>query len=465
MMKCPVCNTEYIEGEVEVCPTCAWNLTSHLQNDLPVVGQKLESLKQSEAWARKTWEQMELASQGQAVSQINPDVLFEQISRLISPLDQRLEAIEQYLTANSQQNSAYSIITSTNGEIPSITECTQTPRNESQTTTKEIQLSFQEAQLVANYNYNLNLLSKKAVEVSETEESMSQHGQSATLETTRRGNYWIINIGEFNYLIPSPKLRINAHNYKTLEKLFDCCGYRPGENSKILLLKSAKVFVISIGQKWGLVERGVLYFEPREEGEIENQREETIFPEETPTSKSEFRRVPTSSDPNPQERQVESRLTHNLASNTTQSTPTLENQSRSAPPELFLSLQEVDLVKAYNKNADSLLKLKKAIEVSETEESLNQRRLGKAQPVVLQAQRWGDYWIIAEGSFHYLVPRFGIKLQNTYETFQALFECYGGQLEASHQFKLLKAAQVSSISPQKWELIERGYCFLNNFNE
>lgn len=461
MMKCPVCNTEYIEGEVEVCPTCSWNLTSHLQNELPVVGQKLESLKQAEAWARKTWELMELASQGLSLSQINPDVLFEQISRLISPLDQRLEALEQYLTANSQQNSAYSIVTSTNEEIPSVTECTQIPRNESQSTTKEIQLSFQEAQLVANYNHNLNLLSKKAVEVSETEESMSQHGQSATLETTRRGNYWIINIGEFNYLIPSPKLRINAHNYKTLEKLFNCCGYRPGENSKILLLKSAKVFVISIGQKWGLVEWGVLYFEPREEGEVENQREPILVPEETPTSESEFRRVPTSSDQNPQERQVQSRLTHIFASDTTQSSQTPENQSRSAPPELFLSLQEADLVIAYNKNADSLLKLKKATEVSETKESLNQRRLGKGQTAVLQASRWGDYWIIAEETFNYLVPRSSIKFkQNTYETVQVLFECYGGKLGAFHQFKLLKAAQVSSISPQKWELIERGILLL-----
>ncbi|MEG3845353.1 hypothetical protein [Microcoleus sp. herbarium19] len=459
IMKCPVCDTDYIEAEVEICRTCGWDLVPYSQGALSVAGQNLEGLKQPEAWARQIWEQMKQASQGQFLLQNNPNVLIEQISKLISPLEQRLEAMEQYLKANYQAKLPYNPATSYDEVMPSIDQNIPKIITLSQpTTTTEIQLSLQEAQLVAAYNHNLNLLSKKTVEVSETEESMSQGGQLVTLESTRRGNYWIITAGEFNYLVPSPKLRINAHNYKTLEKLFDCCGYQPGKSNEILLLKSAKVSVMSIGQKWGLVERGLLYFEPREEGEVENQREIILVPEETPTSQSEFRQVRTSSYQNPQERQVESTLNHKIASDPNQSTPTPENQSRPAPPELYMSPQEAELVIAYNKNADSLLKLKKATEVSETDESINQRRLGIiGQPAVLQASRWGDYWIIAEGSFNYLVPRSSIKFkQNTYETVQVLFECYGGQLGAFHQFKLLKAAQVSSIYPQKWELIERG---------
>lgn len=456
MIKCPVCDTEYSKGQVDVCPTCAWYLTPHSQNGLPVVGGKLEEFEQvAKAWAKQIWKRMELLSYQQSLSQTNPDVLFDKLSKLVSHLDKRVEAIEQHLTANSQENSAYSILASPKGEIPSVAEHTQTPRSEFQSTTKEIQLSFQEAQLVATYNHNFNLLSKKAVQVSETEESMSQHSQSATLETTRRGNYWIINAGELNYLIPRPKLRINSHNYKFLDKLFDCCGYQLGEYNEILLLKSAKVSVISIGQKWELVERGVLYFEPKEKGEVQNNIETTLVLGDTPTSDSEFRQVPISSYKNLQERQVESTLNPKIVCDTNQSSPTPENQFRPAPPELYMSPQEAELVTAYNRNPGSLSK--KATEVSETDESINQRRLKKSQPAVLQANRWGDYWIIVEGTFHYVVPRSGIKIkQSNYDTIQALFECYGGKMEEFHQFQLLKAVQVSSISPQKWQLTERG---------
>lgn len=29
MSKCPVCQTDYMEGQVECCPSCGWDLTPY----------------------------------------------------------------------------------------------------------------------------------------------------------------------------------------------------------------------------------------------------------------------------------------------------------------------------------------------------------------------------------------------------------------------------------------------------
>ncbi|HBB33625.1 MAG TPA: hypothetical protein DDZ80_01055 [Cyanobacteria bacterium UBA8803] len=55
MLKCPVCHTRYIEGQVQYCSTCSWDLTPNL----PPLGQLAEGFWQKEwekvAWAREMW--------------------------------------------------------------------------------------------------------------------------------------------------------------------------------------------------------------------------------------------------------------------------------------------------------------------------------------------------------------------------------------------------------------------------
>jgi hypothetical protein len=118
-------------------------------------------------------------------------------------------------------------------------------------------------------------------------------------------------------------------------------------------------------------------------------------------------------------------------------------------------------VPKYNKDPDSFLQY--ATEVSATEESINQRRLGTNQSVILENIRKGkgNYWIFtgdnSGNAEKCLVPKGGLKI-NEYnlKTVQSLFKCTGESLEISSKFILIKPAIVSPIENEKWQVVELG---------
>ena len=123
---------------------------------------------------------------------------------------------------------------------------------------------FSTPQWINTYNNNPSSLSRNVTEVSETEESLSNRrigsSQTVILAKKRRGNYWILTEGSYDYLVPSQNLRINQHNYKTVEALFECHHYHPDYSSDFQLLKPAVVYPLSGGQTWQLQEPGILQF-------------------------------------------------------------------------------------------------------------------------------------------------------------------------------------------------------------
>ena len=118
-------------------------------------------------------------------------------------------------------------------------------------------------QLILTYQQNPRLLSRNAIEVRETEQSIDQRrlggGQGAILQKTRRGKYWILNEGGIDYVVPKNNIKINEYNLNTVANLFECQGYRSGY-SGFQLIKPARVSAISRGETWQVVERGVLQF-------------------------------------------------------------------------------------------------------------------------------------------------------------------------------------------------------------
>ncbi|GGA57884.1 hypothetical protein [Okeania sp. KiyG1] len=118
-------------------------------------------------------------------------------------------------------------------------------------------------QLISTYQQNPRLLSRNAIEVSETEQSINQRrlggGQGAILQKNRRGSYWILNEGGIDYMVPKNYFKVNEYTSETVANLFECQGYQP-EYSGFKLIKPARVSAISIGETWQLVERGVLQF-------------------------------------------------------------------------------------------------------------------------------------------------------------------------------------------------------------
>ena len=118
-------------------------------------------------------------------------------------------------------------------------------------------------QLILTYQQNPRLLSRNAIEVSETDQSIDQRrlggGKGAILQKARRGNYWILNEGGIDYVVPKNNIKINEYNLNTVANLFECQGYRSGY-SGFKLMKPARVSAISRGETWQVVERGVLQF-------------------------------------------------------------------------------------------------------------------------------------------------------------------------------------------------------------
>ena len=118
-------------------------------------------------------------------------------------------------------------------------------------------------QLILTYQQNPRLLSRNAIEVRETEQSIDQRrlggGQGAILQKTRRGMYWILNEGGVDYMVPKNNIKINEFSLNTVANLFECQGYR-SEYSGFKLIKPAIVSYVSRGEVWQLVELGVLQF-------------------------------------------------------------------------------------------------------------------------------------------------------------------------------------------------------------
>ena len=99
-----------------------------------------------------------------------------------------------------------------------------------------------------------------------------------------------------------------------------------------------------------------------------------------------------------------------------------------------------------------------AIEVSETKQSQEDRRLGKSQAVILEKKRRGNYLVYTEGNCDYLVPSENLRI-NDYnsKSVEGLFECRNYQPNYSEDFQVLKAAVVYTISSgETWELQQRG---------
>jgi hypothetical protein len=119
-------------------------------------------------------------------------------------------------------------------------------------------------------------------------------------------------------------------------------------------------------------------------------------------------------------------------------------------------LSESNFVDRFN-NHPTLL-LQSAIEVSETSQSINNRRLGYNKPAEVEkvSRNKGIAWVINIDGSDYLVPKPKSKINEyNYETIESLFVCNGYQSGLFDEFKLLVPAKLASQG-EIWELREQG---------
>jgi len=306
MFNCPVCDKEYNEGR-EICGVCSWPLDEDRQKIL--------------GWARDIWEerfslkdkynkgktkdeeslvnqikidfidplQAELTdltkslqeqlqfihlerdrTRKEQLESINGDVhsieqnqeqldkkiqeKFSQAQEEIKIISNRVEDLEHNIRANERANRK---IVSNQPSYPSETTISIKPSPQTQNS-----ISLEESNLARKYNHNRESFSQQAINVTATEESLSklEIGISSRVifEKNRRGNYSIIKENGTEYLVPSNNLRLNQHNYKTIEDFFDCNNLQLEGNFE--LLKPARVSALPGGETWQFEERGILQF-------------------------------------------------------------------------------------------------------------------------------------------------------------------------------------------------------------
>lgn len=122
---------------------------------------------------------------------------------------------------------------------------------------------YPETKLVELYNTEPKSLAQEATKVAIVKDSYYQDrlggNQAAFLkQDDRKGEFFVLRDGRYEYLFPSTKFKVNQYNLATLEKLFICHGYETSNSGEFKLVKAA--IVSSQGEEWILREQGELNF-------------------------------------------------------------------------------------------------------------------------------------------------------------------------------------------------------------
>jgi hypothetical protein len=306
------------------------------------------------------------------------------------------------------------------------------------------------AELVILYNYIPHFLEHLVVPVSLTSDSFCHQSQRELfleknelfLEKNKNGNGWIIATDDDKYwLFPKVNLKINSLMMTTFVALFKVQNEPDAEISEFILLKPAIVSRTDNGNQWKLEEPGELEFCERPPSselqvELKRSREENLKQVQVVQSPEDLQTYPKC-DVDRLNAQVQDLIIR---------VKKLEDQASHCSN---LSTQQNPIPPASEPQ--------NKIEVAETSESINQRRSGSTQTVLLQevSRNQGSYWIYTEGDSEYLIPKDEMVF-NEYncETLKALFSY--NLIGESSRFQVLRPCRVRLISDQTWQLIEKG---------
>jgi hypothetical protein len=190
------------------------------------------------------------------INKINEDSSnLEETKRQLDEIQGKLEDLENNIRSNESANRKM-VSNPSSGFSETIDTCLESsPQTQNP-------ISLEESNLARKYNHNRDAFSQQAINVTATEDSLSklEIGISSRVifEKNRRGNYSIIKENGTEYLVPSNNLRLNQHNYKTIEDFFDCNNLQLEGNFE--LLKPARVSALPGGETWQFEERGILQF-------------------------------------------------------------------------------------------------------------------------------------------------------------------------------------------------------------
>jgi hypothetical protein len=148
-----------------------------------------------------------------------------------------------------------------------------------------------------------------------------------------------------------------------------------------------------------------------------------------------------------------------LSSQNVQQTNSTKYLSTKNTSGLTFTLEELDWLQDYNSDfldVPSSLRDRVA-NVSINEETFTRLRDGNESNIAFKPDdRKGNYWVIARGRYHYIVPSKQRRMiSQIYIVTKAIYKC-NGYSESYKNFRLIKPALVSEESIGCWKLVRKG---------
>lgn len=302
---CPICNQEYKEGE-SCCKTCQWDLSLYTQSSSGTFVDRGKNLvgavfnekvpKSIENWARTRWERRnyyrqiikdyeeQLEQKDLEIKRWRHDIVFElkekvkqleeqqsqpssEIESRIYNLEKKLSNLDEIITDKVQTSLKNLTIEQRlrylEQALSKIWQTNKSISNSEQNTSSVDQIDPEQQSLIDHYLQNPRSLSEYTNKVTLTKQTQEDiylnKAVDIIFKMSNQNEYWITQVqsGAY-YLVPDSDLRINT-NLKLIRMIFDLQDYEGNEQKKFILVKCAKVNLVSKNE-WKLTEKGILQF-------------------------------------------------------------------------------------------------------------------------------------------------------------------------------------------------------------
>jgi hypothetical protein len=278
---CPVCNTILQDDTREECDKCGWILKTESLLDTKTGSSlinwairyydKVVELEGRNKYRQDRFNQR-LDDQRYDISLLQSQIknIFEHFPEITSAVssDETIIDLEKNTSSNSvdTQENLRSLKTE-EVEPVSIDRQELVSSQQEEHNSIRSELPRPQKDIISDYYHNpKEFTTKYQVKIANiTKDSINANRGSeeknVILEETNRGNYWIFNFGDDNYLVPVEDKYINQHSYTTTSTIFEGHNYTP-DYQKIQLIKPA---IVSIDpntnpQTWRLQQQGELAF-------------------------------------------------------------------------------------------------------------------------------------------------------------------------------------------------------------
>lgn len=302
---CPICNQEYKEGE-SFCKTCQWDLSLYAQSSSGTFVDRGKNLvgavfnekvpKSIENWAITRWErrnyyqqkikdyQEQLEQKDLEIKKWRHDIVFElkekvekleeqqsqpssEIESRIYNLEKKLSNLDEIVTDKVQTSLKNLTIDQRlrylEQALSKIWQTNKSISKSEQNTSSVDQIDPEQQSLIDHYLQNPRSLSEYSNKVTLTKQTQEDiylnKAVDIIFKISNQNEYWIAQVqsGAY-YLVPDSDLRINT-NLKLIRMIFDLQDYEGNEQKKFILVKCAKVNLVSKNE-WKLTEKGILQF-------------------------------------------------------------------------------------------------------------------------------------------------------------------------------------------------------------